>query len=318
MNVAELIQRTRDIVADRADDNSTIHQWDDAEILRHVNAGQDHLWSKARQADEEWGLDHALLSDFNPTFTSLPGFLIQCELGQFIDTIVYMREEITGSGQGSEIVKTRVGNAWHYKADTAWIHPSARGWWQGGPRMLFFTDTSAPINATQVRVWFQRKVPHLCRFRATVYPAATTISVNRSTDLDSDPAVGGLGVLETGFSYYRGTEILCTEAAGADPERISFLCIGFTRGVYPIFTVTLSAAHGAAGTTHWEVLPYFPEEHHELIAMVAARKAFLKGGDIAQAKVVSAEAGSLMEDFLLNIEQRQIQAPRSVNFLENS
>jgi hypothetical protein len=67
-----------------------------------------------------------------------------------------------------------------------------------------------------------------------------------------------------------------------------------------------------AGTSTWEVLPMFPEEHHELIAWLGARRALARGGDSKQRDVILLEEQELYRDLIEGIEHRQIQFPREV------
>jgi hypothetical protein len=123
-----------------------------------------------------------------------------------------------------------------------------------------------------------------------------------------------LGKVSTINGYYRNCRLECTlTALSASPLGVSMPVAGSTL-VHPNIDFVTGVPHGATGATTWEVLPIFPDQHHELLAHLAIFRALTKGGDQGQRAVVGQDVAQLMDQFVQDIENRQVQYPRTVNY----
>lgn len=310
MNVADLIERVREILGEVPQSSTAKRLWTDQELLRHLNSGYETLWKKAKQADEEWGLDFFTLTALGAVQADIGGLMIGVSLPADIDTIAYVEEGFDASTEGTEIVKCGLRSTKPYQPTRFPSYEGRRGWMPAGEgNGLFFTKTNDPLNLDKTRIWFMRRAPRLVRFTAS-HPTTSSLRV-------SVTAGATLGQVSTVKDYYRNTPVECTLAGtpGASPQRLRFQVSAWAIQTHPNFDMTLSVAHGMApGSSTWEVLPIFAEEHHELIAWLGAQRALARGGDSKQRDVILLEQQALYADFIQAIENRQIQAPREVSW----
>jgi len=318
VNLTDLIQRTRDVVADQATDSQSARMWSDSEVVRALNGASDAMWRRAVLADESWGLDFVTLTDLSATSVEVAGFWNQVTIpGGLPGYIKQIEEGVTTADSGQEIEFTNLGGAGYHKQDYVWKYDNNRAWSWGPSETLMFTTNGNTFDLDEVRIWYVRKPPHFARFTLTTsaqHPTTSTLF------FDPRSAVVVLGDMSTLNRYYQNCWLHCTasdETAG-EPAGNRFRVTGWVAGAYPNHTMTVSPAHNVAGvqTTTWEIGFAWPEEHTDLIAFLAARKLLMKGGDAAQIQVIQAEIASLMEDYILTIENRQIQTMRSVNWQE--
>lgn len=313
MNVTDLIERVRDILGEQPQTATQPRHWTDTEILRAINSGYTTLWNTAHQADELWGLDFILVSSLGGITSDVAGNMTAVVFPEDLGTIVYVEEGVEAAVDGLEVVPAGLRDLWRHKAQGWPYNSGSRGWFLAASGSgIVFTKTGTTLDLTKTRIWFIRKAPHLVRFVAATYPTTSSIRVNVVT-----PNALQLGKLSVVKDYYKNARVECIAAPtpGNSPQRLTFVSSGWAIQAHPNFDMTLAVAHGLGAVANgtWEVLPLFPEEHHELIAQYGAYRALAKGADQAQRVNVKDDVGVLFTQFVEGVEQRQIQRPRYVN-----
>lgn len=311
MNVTRLIERTRDLLGEQPQSPTQPVMWTDAELLRHINSAYDSLWVKLSLADENWGIEWFTLSQLGGVSAPVDGNMLAVGFPEDIGQIVYVEEGVDAQNTGWEIPPMTIRNSWRAKASffPFWNQPT-RSWMHTATQQgIMFTKTDLPLNLATTRVWFKRRAPRLARFTATTLNPST-LRVNMNTGVP-------LGEIFTIASYYRNIRLQCVATVGdVSPKSFSFPVASSVVTLHPNVDITFGIPHGATGTTTWEVLPMFPDHHHELIAHLAIYRALTKGGDQGQRAVVGQDVAVLMDQFVQDIEQRQVQYPRTVNYEE--
>ncbi len=308
MNVTQLVERCRDLLGEQPQSPTQPVEWTDQEILRHINSAYDSLWTKLSLADENWGVDFLSLGALGGIPLPIEGNLIAVAFPDDLGQVVYIEEGVDMTNTGWEVPPSSLRDSWRNRASffPQWGHPG-RVWMHTGVQQgLFFTKTDLPLNLATTRIWFKRRAPRLARFTATA-PSAAVLRVS---------LMGGatLGTLSTINNYYRNIRLFCTQSPlSATPFGIS-IPVARNDLVHPNVDFTLGAPHLASGTSTWEVLPIFPDHHHELLAHLGVFRALTKGGDSPQRGVVGQDVAVLMDQFVQDIEQRQVQYPRTVNY----
>lgn len=313
MNITDLIERVRDILGEQPQTATQTKHWQDAELLRHINSAYQTMWAAAVKADEMWGVDLTSLTSLGAAQSEIGGNVIAVLFPEDIGTVLYVEEGVETSIDGVEVIPTGLRDMWRYKTGSWPWNGGSRGWFLAATNAgIIFTKTDKALDLTKIRIWFTRKPPDLVRFVAASYPTTTSIRVNVVT-----PNALQLGKLSTTKDYYKNARLECITAPtpGNPPQRLTFQVSGWAIQAHPNFDFTLAADHGlvAVGGGTWEVLPYFAEEHHELLAQLGAYRALAKGADQAQRVNVKDDVGQMFDDFVQTIEQRQVQRPRYVN-----
>jgi len=310
VNVTQLVERCRDLLGEQPQSPTQPVMWTDQELLRHINSAYDSLWVKLSLADENWGIEWFPLSVLAGVQAPIDGNLIAVGFPEDLGQVVYIEEAVDAFNSGREIPPTTIREMWKSKAHffpfwgtptRAWMHTATQ---QG----LLFTKTDLPLNLATTRVWFKRRAPRLARFNMTTL----TPSVLRLNFL-TGVALGKVSLVN---GYYRNSRFECTVTPlSAAPIGVS-MPIASSAGSHPNVDFTTGVPHGATGATTWEVLPIFPDHHHELLAHLAIYRALTKGGDQGQRAVVGQDVAVLMDQFVQDIENRQVQYPRTVNYEE--
>lgn len=312
MNVTQLIERTRDILKERPTQSQESLEWQDAEVLRCLNAANDQLWHRARLIDEDWGVGSTLLSAFNPVEEDVDSRWLRITLDRDLPTIKAMYEKTTaGSQSWCEVYKQNIRD----ETDTIGSHvrhaSGGRGFFLGkNARELWLTKSNRSFDATELRIFFVRKPPNMIRFLTPGTPSTTTLTVPVTT-------APSLGLWIAQPDYYAGAFVECISMpSAATPQGLKFSIGSFLPATHPTWTLTLETAHGLApspATPHtWEITPIWPDEHHELLAILAASRALLGGSSAVERAEIGKEAAFEMAAFINNVQSRQIQLPRSV------
>lgn len=321
MNLTQIIERTRDILGEH---QTQSQEWSDPALLRHLNAGLDEMWRKGQQADEQWGLDYALLSDFNTTITEFGIDRIKIQFNEPPLGRIKRIEETNGTYPDTEI--PCVDLQFVDQEVSAWpnLIYNKRSWWPGANnRIMFMRKTGQTLAPANVRLWFERKPPHMVRFTVVAgkHTSDKTLVVNAITGATADPVSNAkMGTISTIKGYYNNASIECVSNAGNSPQGLGFMVTTWAAATYPEFTMTIEPSDGFVAdpgvSTTWEVCPYWPEEHHELVAALGARNALLIGNDFEGKKAVDIYAGTALQQFIEVIENRQYQSGRRVRFTE--
>lgn len=321
MNVTQLIQRTRDVVTDNATEPGAPRQWEDDELLRHLNGANDLLWQVALRADQNWGLDFDTLSNLGATLTDVGGGYVRIDLPPDFYTVRHIEELDNDLRASNPIRPLVVGDPGVSLSNLLYgLLAGERKWTPGAVQgeYLLYSDRGTPTaDPTRIRVWYLRKPPALVRFRSTSYP---TTSIVRATIGTSDQAaVGGLGALQARPNYYRKAVVQCSSFTGAaTPQGLLFLVTASASATLPAIDLTFRNAHGLvapAAAALFEIIPAWPEESHELLAWKAAGLALAKSGDKDGKRQVDFTTTEFMQAFVDRINAREVQQPRFVREL---
>lgn len=308
MNVTELIQRTRDIIADNQQQAGAPKEWEDDEVLRHLNSANETLWKEALLKDEQWGIDYFLLSQLSPVVGAADHGIIGVFLPDELPNIKRVEELGNDSGYpGEEVAATSLGEMSEYQPGWQLCDGTRRGWMPAALNNgIFFTDNKQTFDSTKIRIWFHRPAPKLARFTVTTYPTTSTLRFS--------PLTPTLGVMLSRKNYYRNAGVFClTVGSSATPQGKRFFVSSWDEQTHPNWDMVLATAHGlTTGSTIWEILPVWPEEHHDLLCWIAASRCFAKGGDRAGKAVVDEQIQGLYKHFVDVLTNRQIQTTRHV------
>ena len=310
MNVTELLERTRDILRERVGTSNASLNWQDDELLRCLNAANDLMWKKARQADENWGLATALLSELSAVATQVGERYYNVRFPRHLGTVKYMEEIRSDSGITTEIPMLNIRQTRYFHNTPLLTDLSPRGWWPGANESeIFVTNQPRGLDLTAIRVWFLRRTPRLLRFTSSVYAATNQLTTDRGQ--------ATLGTLEGEDGLYDGAVIEHISGGAQLVVTIGnhFYVTDFSVSGSLSLVFTLNPEHGiGSGTSTWEVIPTWPEEHHELLALVAARRALLSGSSVDDRISIEREMAQEWEAFINNIEDRHYQAAHMVSW----
>lgn len=312
MNMTELIQRTRDILGDDPQQASAPKKWSDALIARNLSAANDAMWMQAVEADEHWGFDVYSLSSLGAVASTAQNGLIGVYLPRDMGIVKFISEQPTDLNRGLEVAARNFSELEDFIPGVRWPVTDQRSWFPGpNQQALYFTNTAA-IDTSKLLVWFLRKPPPFLRFSASAYPTTSAITVNFLTGA----TIGKVGVQS---DYYRNSIFECLTTSGSvTPQGLRFVVSGWALGTHPNFRMDLDTPHGlASGATTWETVPIWPEEHHDLLATIAAYKCLLKGSDVQQRAAIAADMQAQSHEFVQRIENRQVQWPRYVHYLDD-
>ena len=319
MNVTQLIERTRDVIADRQTVAGAPQQWDDAEVLRHIVAADEDLWNLAIQLDENFGLEYATLTELGWTASDVQGGIVVGKVEDWVGHIKYIEEGIEATRPGRPTMVANFTDFAERFSDEmrGWNTATEdRGWFLGRGGTIYFTKRSTAPDPDTTRVWYLRKPPALVRFRATS-GAAKTLTVDIVNDLLE--ANGGLGTFDIRVNAYRNITVECVSYSGnASPFRRRSIVVTSAENAHPNWDLTITDSWGSyAGTAIWETLPIWPEEHHELIALIAAKRALGKGGDATGRLAAAYDARDRRRSFMRALENRQLQQARYVHVTDS-
>ena len=277
MNITELITYTRYLLAE-----STASLWTNSEIGDYINQAYAHCYRTQVMKDRGYG---AVVFDWDSSVTGIPS-ATKMKDGEWRILIPKFFYKVLELQDGTENYATIPSSARSAKKPGTW-HFS-------GSNYITLYQTQEPTNLRF----------HVYRNPARLFSGSLTSVSGASGVLNP-----GTGTVSKEPWEYMGSIVQMTNGTAKGcilnvidynflSELITWESIGDSTGVSTGDTMAL--------------VPDMDDTHHEILAFLAADRAFTKEGNLAGKQLIQPNIAQLLQDFVTNLVPRTTDRPRFV------
>lgn len=275
MNLTEILEYTRFII-----NEPQANLWTDAELVNYINRGYEHAYRAGVAADRGYGAiwyDWATVDFAAPVSRKNGLYTIR------VPTFIYKVVDIWDGAREYEQIPP----------GAAYVDDGTFRWWFSGSNEISLATTVVP---TSLRIRAYRNPVPLHNGTFTTGGATTAVLSATLGTLSREPwAYSGAK-----FQLLSGTSVGAIVFA-TDYNRATS-------------TITYDSTAGAAISTSdtYSMLPDMDSTHHELLAYLAASRAFNKENNVAGREIIRMEVAELWRNYITGIVPRQTQAASRV------
>ena len=283
--VAQLIDQCRQHIAE-----ATAGFWTDPNLLMHINNEQTALMERVLQTSDDY-------FDYTDTVATVADTQ-EYDLPQNFVQMNYCEFQDSGDLNEDRIIPPLLQQNKRFPdADLVALSMVRTRYYLRGNKIGF---TPTPQSARTVSMNFSRRLMNLQQGTATAGDA-TTIT------FPSTPTYGDVSNIN---DFYNGETIYIVSGTGAGQLRQITDYVGSTR------VATVAAWTTNPDTTSvYSIVSSLPPESHDLLAVGAAIRALTKASQKELPSSLTDLYNTLYEMMVVHLERRQVQAPRTVNYL---